>query len=165
MSRSNLSSRRRGGQIGEVLRPEEFRRTLTIGFLPETSNFTAFRYCSAPDPCVLAADPSFFVPDRCGSGVEKTVLSQLTRRPTTINDEARTGDEGRGWRGKELDSSCDFLHAANPAEGNPAHDPISEFGVREERSRHGRFEKGGSDRVHSNVVRQIGRASCREGGV
>src|SRR5207302_5713500 len=27
MSRSNLSSRRRGGQIGEILRPEEFRRT------------------------------------------------------------------------------------------------------------------------------------------
>jgi len=71
-------------------------RPLTIGFLPETSNFTAFRYCSAPDPCVLAADPSFFVPDRCGSGVEKTVLSQLTRRPTAIDDEARTGDEGRG---------------------------------------------------------------------
>src|SRR5436190_19935687 len=27
MSRSNLSSRRRGGQIGEIFRPEEFRRT------------------------------------------------------------------------------------------------------------------------------------------
>src|ERR1700758_4763251 len=27
MSRSNLSSRRRGGQIGEILRPEEFHRT------------------------------------------------------------------------------------------------------------------------------------------
>src|SRR5919108_5643908 len=27
ISRSNLSSRRRGGQIGEILRPEEFRRT------------------------------------------------------------------------------------------------------------------------------------------
>src|SRR5437660_8720036 len=27
MSRSNLSSRRRGGQIGETFRPEEFRRT------------------------------------------------------------------------------------------------------------------------------------------
>src|SRR5207253_7684699 len=27
MSRSNLSSRRRGGQIGEIYRPEEFRRS------------------------------------------------------------------------------------------------------------------------------------------
>src|SRR5437870_13573856 len=27
MSRSNLSSRRRGGQIGEIFRPEEFRRS------------------------------------------------------------------------------------------------------------------------------------------
>src|SRR5947207_4177510 len=27
MSRSNLSSRRRGGQIGEIFRPERFRRT------------------------------------------------------------------------------------------------------------------------------------------
>src|SRR5207253_3011490 len=27
MSRSNLNSRRRGGQIGEIFRPEEFRRT------------------------------------------------------------------------------------------------------------------------------------------
>src|ERR1700756_3988447 len=27
MSRSNLSSRRRGGQFGEIFRPEEFRRT------------------------------------------------------------------------------------------------------------------------------------------
>src|SRR5439155_3483758 len=27
MSRSNLSSRRRGGHIGEIFRPEEFRRT------------------------------------------------------------------------------------------------------------------------------------------
>src|SRR5213594_2184602 len=27
MSRSNLSSRRRGGQIGEIFRPEEIRRT------------------------------------------------------------------------------------------------------------------------------------------
>jgi len=27
MSRSNLSSRRRGGQLGEIFRPEEFRRT------------------------------------------------------------------------------------------------------------------------------------------
>src|SRR5690242_13809388 len=27
MSRSNLSSRRRGGQPGEIFRPEEFRRT------------------------------------------------------------------------------------------------------------------------------------------
>ena len=27
MSRSNLSSRRRGGQIGKIFRPEEFRRT------------------------------------------------------------------------------------------------------------------------------------------
>src|SRR5919108_2697275 len=27
MSRSNLRSRRRGGQIGEIFRPEEFRRT------------------------------------------------------------------------------------------------------------------------------------------
>src|SRR5438094_10678530 len=27
ISRSNLSSRRRGGQIGEIFRPEEFRRT------------------------------------------------------------------------------------------------------------------------------------------
>src|ERR671923_315854 len=27
MPRSNLSSRRRGGQIGEIFRPEEFRRT------------------------------------------------------------------------------------------------------------------------------------------
>ena len=58
----------------------------TIGFLLEMCGFTRFRYCSGPDRCVLAADPSFFALDRCGSSVEKTVHEVWTvhLQPTTI---------------------------------------------------------------------------------
>ena len=48
-------------------------RPSTIAFVLKTSDLKALQYCSAPDSCVLAADPSFFAPDQCGSGVEKTV--------------------------------------------------------------------------------------------
>src|SRR5439155_3835998 len=49
-----------------------------------------------------------------------------TRCPTAVNQQARTRDERRGWRCKEHDSSGDFLHLPDPAEGNAAHHPISE---------------------------------------
>src|SRR5207247_2167968 len=76
------------------------------------------------------------------------------RGPTTVDHQARAGDERSGWRGKEQDGSCDFLNPPEPPEGNPTHHPISKFGVRQKRSSHRRFEKSGSDRVHSNVGRR-----------
>jgi len=58
----------------------------TIGLVLETCGFMRFRFCSVPDPYVLAADPGFFAPDRCGHGVEKTVHEVWTvhLQPTTI---------------------------------------------------------------------------------
>ena len=41
-----------------------------------------FRFCSVPDPYVLAADPGFFAPDRWGHGVEKTVHEVWTVHAT-----------------------------------------------------------------------------------
>ncbi len=64
--------------------PYRFNRA-TIGFRPSTTAFVlktsdlkALRHCSVPDLCALAAESSFFTPDRCGSGVEKTVHAVWT---------------------------------------------------------------------------------------
>ena len=50
MSRSNLSSRRRGGQIGEVFRPEAFRRT--------SLEAAPYRACASRHPVCSALEAS-----------------------------------------------------------------------------------------------------------
>src|SRR5207249_4684384 len=37
-------------------------RPSTIGLVRETCGFTTFRYCSMPDPCILAPVPCLFAP-------------------------------------------------------------------------------------------------------
>src|ERR1051326_896643 len=79
---------------------------------------------------------------------------RLTCCPAAVDHQAGPGNEGCGRRCKKYDGSCDLLHAADPAEGDSAQNPISKLGVCEERGSHGRFEESRRDRVDSNVIRR-----------
>src|SRR2546430_2952026 len=66
MSRSNLSSRRRGGQIGEIFRPAEFRRT-------------DHPVCGASEASRLFINAAATPPFQGGECVDNNVMSSRAR--------------------------------------------------------------------------------------
>src|SRR5437879_10502559 len=73
MSRSNLSSRRRGGQIGEVFRPEAFRRT-SLEAAPYRACASRHPVCGALEASRLFINAAASPPSQGGACVHSHVL-------------------------------------------------------------------------------------------
>src|SRR5215831_18159065 len=90
ISRSNLSSRRRGGQIGEILRPEEFRRT-SIEAAP-------YRACASRHPVCGARE---------AQARQRTASIEVASRPF-IN--AASTPPFQGGECVRTETVCQFIH-------------------------------------------------------
>src|SRR5205085_8675556 len=82
MSRSNLSSRRRGGQIGEIFRPEEFGRT-------------DHPVCGASEASRLFINAAATPPLQGGECVRTETVCQFIHTFSALGELAKVTDLGR----------------------------------------------------------------------